>query len=390
MPVVGIAGIGALVVAVVALLLLLGAPLFVRLFNATVGRLPLVGGYVAGYMTDAFNWATSGLMSLAQSWAHPVVDLWWGFLSAIWALPSAAADTFGALVAAVGRVADRLSSSVANLNGAIGATTQSLYNTIVKVGNDAHAYTLAMFTQVESDLGTWAGSLYNTIVKVGNDAHAYALSVFNQVESDLGAWVQSLTDTVAKVGADAYANARAMFNIAEADIAATAAKASHDLSMAVAAVEGYATTAAAGAAATLERELDQAAHDVVIGPWAALLPDLEAIVEHLPAIGAPAIPGLPTITEPIPISLPGVLAILSTATAVVARETARCTVPMCENLGGLSGLLGGLEGDLVWAALLALVAESVHDPAAAVSGLRGTVSPIVEATARDVTNLVGV
>jgi len=88
---------------------------------------------------------------------------------------------------------------------------------------------------------------------------------------------------------------------------------------------------------------------------------------------------------------------LSPAINALKTETDECLKPLCDtvtpnakSLGNLGHLLTGLSDAALWAALVALLAEAAHDPAAAVSDVEAALGGAVEGVYRGVADLIGV
>ena len=376
--------------ALLALILWASLPYVKQLFHAVSFHIPLVGGLADDVIDSAINVVVSNL----ESW---ISDSLVAFANFLWAM-------FIPLWAHLAQV----------VNGIIDAKTQGVQamHTAQAAVPAANAYTNAVAAQLQSGINQDAttaaaaedatrAALASGLAQAQAASDAYTNAVAAQLQSGINqaaAAAASADDATraslpgVQAAAVAQANAFTEQQIAQAN-ALTAALIAGNAAAAQSALAALAASVpatAAGITSTAEAGIAQAAHDLVIGPWTALLPDLGAIGNAIPAAQAQVL-GLPgTLTDGVPISIPGIQALTITAVGAIASEVARCVIPQCTNLGGLSTLLGNLLDDAFWVLLLALIVEAAHNPGEVVSDIESTLSGTVQSTARTFMDLIGV
>jgi hypothetical protein len=219
--------------------------------------------------------------------------------------------------------------------------------------------------------------------------YAAAISHADELYNDAIGAVNAVEADVQSVAATLTGGLNAAVTGLEADIIGVADKAAAEIATAVTEAEAAAASLASAAAAGLSGAINAGAADVINPSLEALAPAIAVIAPYLTTEGV-TIPGLEAI--PGVTSVPGIMAglgVLAPAIAGVATVTAECTVPMCENLGGLSNLLNSATLAALIAAVMALAAEAVHDPAAAHDDIL-EVENVVSGAVSSFTSLLGV
>lgn len=390
MPVLAVGGVGIalLAAALIALLLIWAKGPLVLLFNSTLGKLPLVGTYIVQYVTiglDALSatvagWADSALLGLGELvWAAGV-----GVWQIAYKVVQALSGLRNSVIVLEEQAAADLSSAIDHANtlyswsvGTAAADLSNARNYAEALYNETHVY----IDDIESLVITHANGLFTQAVSdaqtLYNESIAYATKVGNNLQANINA-----------VEATATGGATAIVNSAIATLQGDVKAAESTLDAAVAAALATAGTIAAGAGSTAVQSLDQAAHDAVIGPWEALLPKLAPISTSIDQ-GVAGVLGFPGILgEAVPVSIPGILALVVPAVAAIATEVADCELGMCTNLSGLSGLLGDLTDTALLAVLLAFLGEAVANPGGAVEDVVSGLGSLVDTTGQAFVSLV--
>lgn len=197
-------------------------------------------------------------------------------------------------------------------------------------------FALAGLTQLSDALSSDINQLEANAVALADQAQQDAVDYTSQVGQILAAFTE-------QTGAAVQANAQAAITSVADTIRPTATDVSNQ------AIDN----------------LGIAAGGALIGPWLQLLPNLGSITQVLdPA--SPIVQGVDNvITQPVATTIPNALAQTLTAVDALAAVDAVCTVPMCENLGGLSNLFKDLMGDLFFIGLAVFLAECLKNPSGA-------------------------
>lgn len=377
-------------VAVMALLAGLALWVVAHVLARLLSAAPIVGGWIAGQVESV---AASVAGAIINEVDGAVWDAGWAFAAIgrwAWHLLDAQSRATGHAV--------NLANSALNQLGAAEATLTGM---IVGAERNAENYAAALVATEDGYLHAAENTLTGMIVGAENNVASFASTLVAQLRSAVDGYVTSLQNNINTAYDELFADIQgvqrqlggdvgSLVNQLQADLTTAEAEAQAAVAAAQAAANAFAAQVAAAAAGTAVAGLDQAAHDVVIGPWTALLPDLGAVAGALdPAVaGALGLAGV--LAEPVPVSVPGILSLVVPALGAVTTEVAECLVPNCGPLGQWSKILGGIEDAALWSLLAALVAEVAADPAAAQADITAAVSGLAGPVLAGVRNLVGV
>ncbi len=362
--------IGALIL-LFALGLFLVAEVIARLIGSGV---PFVGGAIGsavrGAVGDVSRWVLtaydSSVHSVAQFFAAVAMSAWHALFGASTAVESVGHTAQAALNMASGAladigpaVADGQAAAVSIADGHADALTAGLTHSVLGwiAGAESQAASLAQGVANMASAGIAHAEA--DIVSLGVDVHSAVSNLAGQLSDLSHAVVGDVSSLEANI-------------VAAIDVAAAQAMA--DAQAAEQTAIAAAATASSIAIGASERALDQAAHDVVIGPWQALLPALGGIAGALPEAVAGPLGIAGAMADAVPVSAAGVLGLVVPAVGAIAAEVDDCLVPNCRALGSLGQLFNGLESLGLDALLLALAAGAVTDPvgtAGAISSAAG-------------------
>lgn len=389
-----VAGLAAVVAAIVALLICYGALYLGRMLTHFVPRSINLGAASIPFgslIQDAIDAAMAGIQWIFGQWilpavafvARPVIALL-GFLSAALRFVTTAATQLAWIV-----------------DGAL-----------PEVLGVAKGWALAHILQVRAyALGLYRAGLTHALAWV-NAARAYAAGLYHDALARIShAYELGKAYTRALVAASAADLARAI-NSARAEAAGLVRAARSDLGRAIAGVEAqvaaiegttvgvvagavaqgvataeaFATTAVAAGIGTLTTDVGAAVADTFDG----LITDVGELVDvigtDLPDIGdlARAIP------RTIPTDIAGTIGLSLAVERVAVRFMRDCGVPNCKRLGGLGHLLGDLADAASAGLLIAMLADIVTDPEGAARTAIDDLSGLVHETSDLVTGLLGV
>lgn len=376
-------------VAIIIILILIAAWVFAELLARVFSGVPFIGGWVATSLRVAVN-ATATFVG--RTWDGAISDLGWLFAAiAVWGwewlyahsralghavgLGARAEGDAAAAIAMIGpAAAHAISVAEGAAQGLVNGAVNELTGTIDRAVAGAEAIAA---TEVQTAI-TGAENLFNQA--------EHDLSVFEGVAT---AGLGALTGRVANLEAAVTGDVQSLVTDIKADLniaIATAEQAANAAEQAaIQAANGLAQGAAAGAVGAL----DLAAHDLVIGPWSVLIPEVEQIVTGLPAETAGALHLPDILAGSVPAAVPGILAYLASITAGVAAEVANCLVPNCSALKEAGTLFNGLEQLGVAAVLMALVGEAIADPEAAAGQFLDVTGWIPDVAVEAVNGVVG-
>lgn len=363
MPV--LAPLAGLLIAVVIILILIAAWVFAELLARVFQNLPLVGGWVASNIRSVVNTVST---FIGRTWDSAIADLGWFFSAiAVWGW-----EFLYALVRTAGHAVNLGAKAEADAQTAIGLIGPSVSAGVKSAVGTAEGFATSAANGVLHE----AQSLYNQAVATAAADAAGVLSqaegLFNRAEAglsglgaELAADVNGLTARIASVEAALAGDVSSLVGQITSDLAIAIATAEQAAKAAETAAVGIAATLAQEAAGGAVGALDQAAHDLVLGPWAALLPVVQPIVAELGQAEA-AVLGLPDILAgSAPATVPAIFAGVLPLVAAIASEVDRCVVPNCRAVNNLGSLFNGLEELGLAGVLLALVGAAVANPQAA-------------------------
>lgn len=388
MPLVG--AFAPLLVALMILLVAIAAWVATEIIARMLGGVPLVGGWIASHVRAFANVLLTGLLAdfdavtADAGWLFASIAAWaWQHMfatsQAIGHVAGIASDALGTAEQALADVASSAGAAVATAVATAEAfTVHEIAATVGTIDSELHTIT--------ADIGSTLRSLADTIVSDFDRAeHDIA-----QVASDAGHSLAVLADDITAIERTLAGDVGSLLTDIQSSLAVAIATAEQDALAAEHAAESVAESLAQAAAAGAVGALDLAAHDLVIGPWAALLPELEAIAAHIPVAVQDVIGLSAVLAESVPVSIPGILSMAIPAIAALGVEVEQCVIPQCDNLSGLTNLFQNLLGDAMWAVLIALLIEAAHDPAAVSQDVQATLLGPAEDILSGIRSLVGI
>ncbi len=391
MPFVGIAGLGAITEALVAIAFLLGLVAVAYLVQEFGQYIPLIGGWLAGravaliynarnalnYFFQGMVWAAQGLingMTVCITWPlQKILDVANGVVWALYLLRNIIIPNwFNAAINFANRVAV-LAYSYA----------LSLYYQAINFANTvavlAYGYALSLYYQAINFANTvavlaygYALSLYYQAIQYATDAYTAsmgaigALSLWTQAEfADLRAWVDGLVGG-AVIGL-------------EADLALLDARLQ-------ALIQQYAAAALKDAITITDQTSALSLADI----WPNLITDVDALLDAIPQELIDIRDWIGAIPRVAPRSLADALTGLGALAIPLLEYLRLCGVPMCKNLHGLGDLFGDLNSAATDAALLGLLALAAANPHEAADTILTVVGPVAHVAATATKDLIGV
>lgn len=170
-------------------------------------------------------------------------------------------------------------------------------------------------------------------------------------------------------------------------LAATVTATEADLAAKLAA---YADRAAHDAAAAATAALGAATVTDMAGLWQGIITDVDSALDVAGQDFTDVRDALQSIPRTIGADVPATIAAVGALSLPLLRLARECTMPNCRNLSGLGNLLADLFSAGTDAALVAMLAELVHDPAGAAHDIAATLGPIANDTVELAKTLVGV
>lgn len=378
-----------IVIGLLAAILFLAGELLKTFFNSFFTKVPVVGKYLVGAVDGGVDYVNAQVDGVFSELTRALARM--ASATAVWSWHFVNTATSG--------IENGIDYGV-NAGRAAANALASISPQVAQGLLDAEGFAQqkvdALSRALEGDLSTAVTSVRSEIESTAQSLRLTISTDVSNVKSDVDTLAGTLRDDVSNLLAR-MANIESILIGDVGDVVtqleAGLASAEQDALRAAAAAESAAVATAGTAAAILANTavgtLDQAAHDLVIGPWTALLPDLTTIIDAipLPDIGAINLPAL--LDQVVPISIPGILALLGTASVAVAREVADCVVPNCGAMSGLQGLLSLLTDAAGLALLLAFLEEVASNPGAAVQDVRSELGDVVDVTASAFRGLIG-
>lgn len=367
-----ILGIGAVIAALMALLVIWGGKQFgdaiASLFPKTIG-VSFASIHPRAWIEDAVAAAVAGAMWLLGDVIRPMLGV---LITPIGRFLAHFQGLFNVIASAAVGFQWLVESGIPNLARRLESYTQHIYNLAVAAANAfatnvlheaQHLYNLSIAYADTAATGVLheAQHLYNLSIAYADHAVATAIG-------DVGSVTKQLAADVATI--EAYATSYAD---AQAGRALTAA-------------EAYASTAATTAVGVLSTGVDKAVDVVAPG----LIEDLGSLVGTL-ASDFPDVSALVQSVNPADVlSLAGAVAGTMAITDALVKLADSCTVPNCRNLSSFGRDLQALLSLVGDASLLALIVEMVHDPSGAASDVQGLFGGLASDTITGVRDLIGV
>lgn len=370
MPVIVIAPLAAIVIALVALLLFYALhQLFQTLAQGIPSwHIPLLGNIRSFFVdaeTAAYNYVVTGLIST---------------LSELWKLITAPVTVLTHLWDQAESTMDSAYNTVHwIIENYVPAKLAVLSGDLEKLINEARAYALS---EVQS--------LYNTLHLEETQLYDAAVSQIDNLYNVLHAEVDNALST-------AESAADHIYNVVEGDITAARAYAdslvtSLDDSLRTLVARGIAeaeSTAAAlvGAAIT---DIDNEARTAIAAVW----PDVQAGVEGVIKVAGGGFTDVTDLLKGIDLTdvvgLAGAGAIALTGVSALLHLAEDCTIPNCQNLSGFGRDLQGLLGLFGDGALLAFLSAAATDPTGTAQAVTATVGGAYSDVASGFESLVGI
>jgi hypothetical protein len=374
MPIVALAGVGALVDALAALLILLALALMIWLVEKFGSYIPFVGAWLASNAAAFLSWSVQQLNNAYQGMIWALFDVVTAIQIVVIYPLNKVLDFTNATTGAVYWLRNvalpRILTAAYNYTlseaQAILAWTMSLYNQAIDFSNRvlgaAYTYAQGLFYQ-----------LYGQLVAGLSQAYNYALTLYYQgiaYEQAIAQQLQSLIyQEITQFGLGLAALQQWTLGL---------------LSTAVTSIEADLATLEQRLTAFLQAYVTAAEKDIIT------IVDGAAVVNAIPDALIDIRDEIASIPRAIPSDLIGALAALGALAVPLLRYLKECGVPMCRDLHGLLDLLGGLQDAAMDAALLAMVAEAIHDPHAAAREFNDIVGPIVRDAESLIKSLIGV
>lgn len=370
-------------VAAAGLLLLLACALalLAALLANTLGRVPVIGGWINSNITAALTDAANAVLKAADATWHFTVQLF-NWTADIFLTPFRYAVNFA--VAAYGWVQHLVNVTIPDaearaLSYAASAATAA--------ENDART----LFTAAEQYAAAAASQVGDRADQLFTTAEQYAAGLAEKIDQSLSeaitnAEIAAATE-VSTVAGELAAGTREVAAAATSDLQALAAGANtavselaRDTNTAIAAAEAIAAANLAAVRSGIYTDLDTWGNEAVSIAWPGAAGDIDTLRGTLGA-------DFPWLQDLLPalggLGAAGLLGALirSMATANVAANLANdCTVPLCRNLSGLGNDLSDLAGLIASGALFAWLAYGVADPAGWAADTADFLGPLGDST----------
>lgn len=391
MPIAALAGLGAVVdaiLAVVVLLAIIGIAYLVERFGQYI---PLIGGWLAAQAVKFMQAAQSGLAYF--------------YKAELWALNTVVDAVVVGVTYPLGKVLDLANVSVNALywlrNVYVPLWTNYAINFANQVATLAYGYAATLYNQAIQFADQVALAAYAYALALYNQAIAYAsavlqagygftIAVRNELLSDLGSLEAGIGADLAALGTFVGAE----FALAEQYAQGLVQAAVGALESEIATVEARLTALIQAYVAAAEKDVitmvDGAAVIALTDIWPELATDIDAILHDIPQELTDLRDELASIPRVIPAGLLEALAALGALSIPLLRYLRECGIPMCKNLHGLSDLFDDLLSAGTDLALLDLVATAAHSPRQAAALIMDTLAPIAHDAATLTRELIGV
>lgn len=391
MPFVALAGIGAVGEALVVLGIIAGVILIAWLISKFGSYIPLIGPWMAAKAVEFFTsavaylqsslegalWALSNVVStmvIVVTWPFAKVQefslavangFWW--VKYVW-VPYYLGLAYQQINVALG-LAYNYSLTLAN----------NLIADILEVRQQALTYTEQALALAYQYTASSLQAAYSNALSLYYSATAYAYQLASQVLSQTYGLYQTLGVDILNLRTEVYAS-----------IATTAFALENELSTleqrVLALIEQYAAAAEKDAITAV----DLAAAGSLTALWPGLITDVDGILSEIPQELTDLRDELASIPRALPFGLVDALTGLGALALPMLRYLKECGVPMCRDLHGLSDLLGALGSATVDAALVGIIVEAAHDPAAAAREINDVAGPVIREAERLFRDLIGV
>ncbi len=390
MPVIAVAGIAVVVVAIFAVIALYSGNSIGNLIGKFGSQIPVIGSWYTTTSIKIWVWAINAVRVSLENSVYPLTVLVNGIWVVLNYVPLQIYNTF---LSVYHWIQWCKAVYIPNTINAVESYSWNLYQNSI--------------SRIATALGqakAYANSLYNDavnrIAQALSTARSYAASLYNSALAKIAAALDT---------AKAYAQALAqtVLNFAATGLSALEAK----LTLAVTAIytligaESDALRAEiAGTAAALEHEaislvhqgevdvihaIDAAAAVTITGVWPGIITDVDALLDIIPKELSDIRDLVARIPRDIPFDLTTVLEGLGALAIPFLKYLVNCGAPMCVNLHKLTDLFADLFSIASDALLLQFLILCVADPEAAAGEVTGVVHGVATETSKLFTNLLG-
>lgn len=391
MPIVGIAGLGAVadaILAVVVLLAILGMAYLVERFGQYI---PLIGGWLAAQAVRFITAARDGLAYF--------------YKAELWALQSVVNGIIIAITYPLGKVLDVANVSVTALywlrNVWVPRWTNYAIDFANRIALAAYAYSLTLYHGAIAYATQVLQAAYAYSAQVLQAAYAYGAAVASAAYAYSLALYHGAIAYAAAIDASAQAGISALATFVVSELANLRTWVTGLVGTAVSGLETDIVTAEqrlealiqAYAAAAVKDAItitDEASAVALTDIWPHLVTDVDALLDAIPKTLIDIRDDIAAIPRTIPGSLLDALSALGVLAIPLLRYLRECGVPMCRDLHGLSDLFGDLNSVATDAALLGLLVEAARNPHAAADTILSVIGPVAHGAASATKDLLGV
>lgn len=391
MPIAALAGLGAVVdaiLAVVVLLAIIGVSYLVVRFGQYI---PLIGGWLAAQAERFLTAARDGLAYF--------------YKAELWALNTIVDGTVIIITYPLQKILDIANVSVNALYWLRNVYVPRWTNYAIDFANQVATYAYA-----------YAASLYNNAIQFANEvaqaAYAYALALYNQAI----AYTLALYYQAVGYAQSVYLTLTADISALEATVGADFASLATFVGAEFALAEQYAQGLVQAAVGTLEADIalvetrltalieqyaaaavkdaltitDEISAVALTDIWPHLVTDVDSLLDAIPKELIDIRDELAAIPRVIPRGLLDALTCLGVLAIPLLRYLVECGVPMCRDLHGLGNLFNDLASAAVDAALVGLLVEAAHNPHAAADTILSVIGPVADGATTVTRDLLGV
>lgn len=392
MPIVALAAVDVVWIAIAAMLLIFAAAYFVNWLANMVPDWNLPGftsirswviNTSATVERSLAHWLHSAIGSMTNIMTWPVINamnLWdksIGGLSAIqgvlkWIVTSG----FGYVLA----------QAVYYVNYAY---AQAL-NAIAGALAEANAYTQSIGGYILTQAGSFVGALRTELT---TEISSLAGTVETDYQNAIG-FTQAMGSYVLQTVSDALQSVEGRLSAAIGDLTAFTVQSVQtleaDVDAALATAESFAATVATDAAANAIKAVDIDVAAVMQVVWPAITDEVTAI-QGIIATDFPDVSALwDAIPKSIPLSQVTAIAGLGALAIPIARFLKDCGLPMCNNLHAFGNIINDLGALLDGGALVALLAAAASDPSGTAGAIESAAGDIISSTASTFRSMIGV
>jgi len=345
--VIGVADLSLIAIAAMALLLMLGLDILVKVLGPLLARyIPFVGRTLAADLQSAVSWAVSTSQGWLDFAVTPLIAIALWVPDAVGALFQGVEDTFGGVYNAIHTAVNVVVPAVWIQLNAIVAENVAILN--------------------KSIGGVWAG------------AQSLTYSLFATAEADIAVGISHAAQYAEQVAGVALATAQANITAAEALAAAEVAQLAGVVAQDRSTLESLVTGGLAGAEAQIADSLAQAQafatqEVTAVRDWAQ---------QQEGALNT-------ALTGTLTVGIAGVVAQVVTLAEELTQFRQTCGDPLCNNLGQFGQDLSALGGYIESGALFALLAAFIADPKGTAGLIEGVVTPMAQAVDSGLKAVVG-